>query len=114
MDNKAGRRWSVQDRHGNSIYITQERWEHIIHETNHSEIEVYEEYLKVTLRTGRRTQDSLNPRKYRYVAFFDDLPAPVNTLVAVVLFGVDVDEFGHSSPNNYAATAFFKHIRPKR
>ncbi len=111
---EAGRRWSVHDRLGNGIYITQERWEHIIDAANHPEIEAYEEYLKRTLRTGRRTQDPLNPRKYRYVTFFDDLPAPVNTLVAIVLFEVEVDESGHSFPNNYVATAFFKHIRPKR
>lgn len=111
---EAGRRWSVQDRYGNDIYLTQERWEHIIDETNHPEIQSYEEYLKRTLRTGRRTQDSLNPYKYRYVAFYDDLPGPINTLMAIVLFGVDVDEFGHPLPNNYVATAFFKHIRQKR
>ncbi|MCP4402963.1 MAG: hypothetical protein GY801_37375, partial [bacterium] len=72
--------WSVHDRLGNGIYITQERWEHIIDAANHPEVEAYEEYLKRTLRTGRRTQDPLNPRKYRYVTFVDDLPAPVNTL----------------------------------
>jgi hypothetical protein len=111
---KAGRRWSVQDRYGNDIYLTQERWNHIIDETNHPEMQAYEAYLKRTLRIGRRTQDALNPSKYRYVAFYEDLPGPVNTLVVIVLFGVDVDKFGHSSPNNYVVTAFLKHIRPKR
>ncbi len=110
----SGRRWSVQDRYGNPIYITQERWEHIIHEANHPEMEEYEASLKKTLQSGRRTQDPLNPRKYRYVAFFDDLPDDVNTIVVIVLFGIEVVEFGRSIPNNYVATAFFKHIRPKR
>ena len=26
----SGRRWAVRDRYGNEIYITNERWEHII------------------------------------------------------------------------------------
>lgn len=25
----SGKRWTVRDRYGNSIYLTQERWEHI-------------------------------------------------------------------------------------
>ncbi len=25
----SGKRWTVQDRYGNSIYLTRERWEHI-------------------------------------------------------------------------------------
>lgn len=47
-------RWTVQDRYGNSIYLTQERWEHIIESINHPEIEDYEEELKETVRTGYR------------------------------------------------------------
>ena len=59
-------RWRVQDRYENSIYLTQERWEHIIDPLNHPEMEDYEEGLKETVQTGTRKQDSLNPRKYRY------------------------------------------------
>jgi hypothetical protein len=32
-------RWTVQDKYGNSIYLTQERWEHIIEPINHPEME---------------------------------------------------------------------------
>lgn len=73
-------------------------------------MEDYEEYLKVTIRRGRRRQEPLNPRKYRYYRPFDDLPDDVNHLVAIVLFGFDVDEHGVTVPNNFVATAFFKHI----
>jgi hypothetical protein len=31
-------RWTVQDRYGNSIYLTQERWEHIVQSVNHPEM----------------------------------------------------------------------------
>ena len=43
---QAGRRWTVQAREGNSIYFTQERWEHIIHPTNHPEMEDFEDELR--------------------------------------------------------------------
>ncbi len=33
-----GRRWAVEDRYGNTIYLTNERWEHIIDPWNHPEI----------------------------------------------------------------------------
>jgi hypothetical protein len=106
----SGKRWTVQDRYGNPIYLTQEQWEHIIHKTNHPEMEGYEEYLKTTIKEGRRRQEPLNPRKYRYYHPFDDLLDDVNHIVAIVLFGFDVDEQGQTIPNNFVATAFFKHI----
>jgi len=111
---ESGRRWTVQDRYGNSIYLTHERWEHIVRETNHPEIEDYETYLKTTLKKGRRKQEPLNPLKYRYSMFFNDLPDDVNTVAVIVVFAFDMDDRGHASPNNHVATAFFKHIRPKR
>ena len=109
----AGKRWTVQDRYKNPIYLTQERWEHIIDGTNHPEMANYEEYLKTTIRRGRRRQEPLNPRKYRYYHSFEDLPDDVNHVVAIVLFGFDIDEQGRAGPNNFVATAFFKHIRLK-
>ncbi len=109
----SGKRWIVHDRYDNSIYLTQERWSHIIAETNHPEMEAYEKYLKTVLKKGRRKQELLNPRKYRYYHAFDDLPDDVNHVVVIVLFGFDVDERGQTIPNNFVATAFFKHIRLK-
>lgn len=109
----SGKRWIVQDRYSNPIYLTQERWEHIISETNHPEMEVYEEYLKTAIKKGRRRQEPLNPRKYRYYHSFDDLPDDVNHVVVIVLFGLDIDEHGQTMPNNFVATAFFKHIWSK-
>lgn len=68
-------RWRIQDRHGNEIYLSQERWEHIIDLVNRPEMARFEEHLKRTICLGRRQQDSLNPQKYRYVLEFDDLEA---------------------------------------
>jgi hypothetical protein len=107
------KRWTVQDRYNNSIYLTEERWQHIIDDINHPEMADYEEFLKITVTQGRRRQEPLNPRKYRYYHYFDDLPDDVNHVVAIVLFGFDVDEQGQPISNNHIATAFFKHIRLK-
>jgi hypothetical protein len=109
-----GRRWSVHDRYGNQIYITQERWEHIIDGMNHPEVEDYEDFVQQTLQKGQRRQDSLNPRKYRYTQYFDALPGDVNAIVVIVLCRITCDEQGQAYANNYVVTAFFKHIRPKR
>ena len=70
-------RWKVQDRYGNYIYLTQERWEHIIDPLNHPEMKNYEEGLKETVQSGVRKQDSLNPQKYRYSKEFDNLPSGI-------------------------------------
>lgn len=109
----SGKRWTVQDRYGNVIYLTQERWGHIIDGTNHPEMDDYEEYLRTTIKRGRRKQEPLNPRKYRYNHPFDNLPDDVNHVVAIVLFDFDVDEQGQTISNNFVTTAFFKHIWSK-
>ncbi len=108
-----GKRWTTYDRDGNSIYLTQERWEHIIAENNHPEMADYEDHLWTAIRLGRRRQEPLNPRKYRYTYPFDDLPADTNHIVVIVLFGFDIDVLGRTIPNNHVATAFFKHIQLK-
>ena len=57
----ARRRWTVRNRGGREIYLTNERWEHIIDPPNHPEMSAYEEQLKETIRSGTRQQDPLNP-----------------------------------------------------
>ncbi len=106
-------RWTVIDRFGNPIYLTQERWLHITDGSNHPELTDYEEYLKTTLRKGRRRQEPLNPRKYRYYRLFTGMPHDVNHLIVIVLFGFSISKSGKTVPNNFVATAFFKHIRLK-
>ena len=107
----SGKRWTVQDREGHPIYLTAERWQYIIEGNNHPEMAVYEDHLKTTIQRGRRRQEPLNPRKYRYVQPFDALPAGFNHVVGIVLFGFDVNSQGETVPNNFIATAFLKHMR---
>ena len=107
----SGKRWTVQDRDGNPIYLAGERWQHIVEADNHPEMADYEDHLRATLRQGRRRQEPLNPRKYRYMQRFDDLPPGFNHIVGIVLFGFDVNAQGETVPNNFIATAFLKHMR---
>jgi hypothetical protein len=103
-------RWTVQDKYDNGIYLTQERWEHVIESSNHPEMEEYEEELKETVKSGTRKQDSLNPQKYRYSKEFNNLPANNTHIVAVVLFGARESEIGEIVSNNFIVTAYQKEI----
>ncbi|MBV6397200.1 MAG: hypothetical protein HFACDABA_02808 [Anaerolineales bacterium] len=103
-------RWRVQDRYGNSVYLTQERWDHIIDPLNHPEMEGYEEELKETVQSGARKQDSLNPQKYRYSKEFNNLPADNTHIVAIVLFGLHERGVGEIESNNFIVTAYQKEI----
>jgi hypothetical protein len=107
----AGKRWAVRDRHGNEVYLTHERWEHIIDPRNHPEMSACEEHLKNTIRLGSRKQDLLNPRKYRYTKAFDDLTRGNTHVVAIVLYRFREGGAGEPVPNNYIVTAYQKEIR---
>ncbi len=103
-------RWTVRDREGNEIYLTQERWEHITHPTNHPDMLAYEEELKLTVQQGRRAQDELNPQKYRYSKAFGNLDQENTHIVAFVLFRFREGQSRRPVPNNYIVTAFAKEI----
>ena len=83
-----GKRWTVRDRYGNDIYLTHERWEHVVNSLNHPEMEAYEEHLKDAIRSGRRRQDPLNPQKFRYSKAFDDLAESNTHIRAIIESGV--------------------------
>ena len=105
-----GKRWTTNDAYGNSIYLTHERWKHIIEPFNHPEMSAYEEHLRETIRRGQRKQDPLNPRKYRYVKAFDDLAGDNTHIIAIVLFRFGEGEAGELVRNNYIVTAYQKEI----
>ena len=86
---------------------------YLVEDTNHPELADYEDHLKATIQQGRRRQEPLNPRKYRYVRPFDDLPVGFNHVVGIVLFGFDVNAQGETVPNNFIATAFLIHLRQR-
>jgi hypothetical protein len=96
----------VQDRSGNLIYLTDERWQHIIAPDNHPELAAYEDHLREALRRARRKQDRLNPQKYRYTLPFDDLVEENTHVEAVVLFRFRDEQDQRPVPNNYVVTAY--------
>jgi hypothetical protein len=59
----AGRRWTILDRYGNTVYLTDERWHHIIGAMNHPEMACYEEHLKETIQSGQRPTRCPQPAK---------------------------------------------------
>lgn len=106
----SGRRWMIQDLNGNEIYLTHERWVHIIEPGNHPEMKHYEKQLQEAIRAGIRRQDPLNPQKFRYAKAFDDLAADNTHIVAIVLFRFSVNCEGMPIPNNYIVTAYQKEM----
>ena len=105
-----GKRWTAHDTYGNQIYLTHERWKHITEPLSHPEMFAYEEHLRETIRRGRRKQDPLNPRKYRYTKAFDDLAGDNTHVIAIVLFRFGEDDAGELVRNNYITTAYQKEI----
>jgi len=103
-------RWTVCDHYGNHIYLTRERWEHIVEPINHPEMSDFEGHLKETIRSGMRKQDTLNPQKYRYVKAFEDLAEDNTHIIAIVLFRFKESEVGELAPNNYIVTASQKEL----
>ena len=105
-----GIRWTTFDRYRNEIYLTHERWQHITNSVNHPNTINHEEHLKLTIRYGRRSQDTLNPQKYRYINSFYDLPEDNTHIVAIVLFRFREDSDSKPLSNNYIVIAFQKQI----
>ncbi len=106
------KKWTAQDRYGHTIYLTEERWQHILE--SRPELEPYFEQFLETIRTGRRKQDALLSNEYRYFKQFDELKPDNNHLVVIVIFKTSLDEHGRYSPNNFVVTGWAKYIQPKR
>ncbi len=97
-----------QDRYGNIIYFTEERWQHILEFRPE-----FDKFLE-TLRTGHRRQDPLIPNKYRYYKRFDELLPRNNHLVLIVVFKTQLDAQGKFIPNNFVVTGWANYIQSKR
>ncbi len=96
-------KWNVRDRYGNTIYLTEERWHHILE--SRPELEPFFEQFLETIRTGRRQQDALILNEYKYFKQFDILLPENNHLVAVVVFKSQ-RENGNDVPNNFVVTGW--------
>jgi len=104
-------RWDVHDRYGNRIYMTEERWQHAL-EKRPWLADCLEDVL-TTLRRGRREQDPLNPRKYKYYWPYSVLLPEFNHLVVIVLFGQKGSN-GTTLSNNYVTNVWAVYIYNQR
>jgi len=96
--------WEVHDRYGHRLYMTTERWQHVLKQRPWL-VEHLDDVLE-TLRQGRRKQDPMDPAKYKYSRRGEALFPEYNHLVVVVRFSEAVDPQGRSVPNNYVVTAW--------
>lgn len=108
----AMKKWTINDRYGNDIYLTEERWHHILEAR--PELESLLDNLLETIRTGRRRQDSLIPNEYRYYKEFEALLPENNHIVVVVIFKTQLDDEDNYIPNNFVVTGWATYIVPKR
>jgi len=102
---------TILDRFGNTIYFTEERWQHIL--DSRPELEPHLDKFFETLRIGHRKQDPLISNKYRYFMRFDDLLPENNHIVLLVIFKSQLDEKGMYVPNNFVLTGWAKYIQHK-
>jgi len=105
------RRWTVRDRLGHDIYLTEEQWEHIT--TKHPELRAHLEDILAALRQGRRQQQPHDPQAYVYRWPCDALRPPFNGILIVVAFRFE----WHGDmlrPNNFVVTAWAIVMRPER
>ena len=87
---RRGKAWTVRDRYDNEVYLTWERWGHIL--DFHPRMRPFFDELQHTVQSGGRRQDQMLPYKYFYVRSFDHLPIDSNVIVAVVLVNVHTGE----------------------
>lgn len=106
------RKWTVQDRYGNTIYLTEERWHHILE--SRPELEALFDQFIETIRTGKRKQDALIPNEYFYYKQFNELLPENNYLVAIVIFKSQLNESGEYVHNNFVVTGWAKYIISRR
>jgi len=89
----------VQDLYGNTIYLTDERWQHIVQ--RHPVLQGYKNEVLKTIRSGKREQDAFYPYKFYYRKAFKNLPRRFTHIEVVIIFGFKDDQ-----PNNFATTAY--------
>jgi len=103
-----GKLWTQRDRFGNDIYLTYERWQHIIDTDNHPELEPFFDNVRETIRQGRRRQDPYDPQGYKYHQAFPDLPDNNTHVVVCVRFRWANEPDGNVRSEKFVTTAFFQ------
>jgi hypothetical protein len=97
-------KWTVQDRWGNEIYLTKERWRHILE--RHEELTELLDQVQESLKYGRRRQEALDPNRYRYRRPCAELLPEFSHIVVAVVFGYKEQPDGTRFPNNFVTSAW--------
>jgi len=92
-------REKVQDRDGNIVYLTDERWEHIVE--RHPEFIHHRSKVLDTVRLGRRRRDPFSLDTFYYHRLFHQLRGKLKSIEVVVVFHWQGDQ-----PNNFIVTAY--------
>lgn len=104
MINFIMRKWLVCNHRGREIYLTEERWNHII--SRHGELRDHLDDVLDTVRQGRRQQQSHDPQTYVYRFPCETLPLPFNGILVVVTFRFEHQEHDEIRPNNFIVSAW--------
>lgn len=92
-------RQEVTDRFGNTVYLTDERWEHIVE--RHPELEGLREEILSTVRSGKRRQDAMALETFYYKKAFPRLAGRLTAIEVVAVFQWQINQ-----PNNFILTAY--------
>lgn len=92
-------RQETTDRYGNNIYLTDERWEHIVE--RHPELEGLRKEVLNTVRFGKRRQDVMALDTFYYKKAFPRLAGRLTAIEVVVVFQWQINQ-----PNNFILTAY--------
>jgi hypothetical protein len=98
------KQWTITDKAGHEIYLTDERWGHIV--SKHSELRAHREDVLDTIRLGRRKQTKRDPRSYCYYRRVTNLRPPYNAIVVLVAFRYHAVREAEPLPNNFVVTAW--------
>ena len=97
-------KWFTHDRDGREIYLTEERWQHIVE--RHPELENHLDDILNTVQQGRRRQQPQDPHAYIYRWPCDTLRLPFNGILVSVVFRFEEQPDSAMIPNNFIVTAW--------
>ena len=101
-------RWTLNDRDGHAIYMTEERWQHIT--SKHFELVGHQNDVLNTIRQGRRRQERRDPQRYRYRRACFTLQNGDNRITVVVVFSFHQLPDQTTVANNFVTTAWGEYL----
>lgn len=97
-------KWFARDKRGREIYLSAERWQHIV--DRHPYMQGHRDDVLTTVKRGKRKQQPRDPQAYIYYHPCQTLPPPFTGIQVVVVFRLNWQENGEVHPNNFVVTAW--------